>query len=99
MEIAIPTLLLKILMIALLCSVIQAALMQKIKELPMVKKGWITWLFNLTLSLSLGVLFTSYFFNMTFAAGLWVGLICFLGAAAIYESIIKAKETISKKVE
>lgn len=92
MEITIPAILFKILFIALLCSVIQTALMQKLKELPVVKKGWITWMFNLGLSLVLGVCFTIYFFNMNFNAGLWVGFVAFLGASAIYEGIIKIKE-------
>ncbi|MGX8835333.1 hypothetical protein ACWG0P_14120 [Amedibacillus sp. YH-ame6] len=92
MELAIPSILFKILMIALLCSVLQTALMQKLKELPIVKKGWVTWTFNLVISLSLGIVFTIYFFGMNFVAGLWVGFIAFLGASAIYDGIIKVKE-------
>lgn len=96
MEILIPDNLLKIISIALMCSIIQTAFLQKVKELAFMQKGSTTWGANFILSFILGELFSIYFFGMNLIGGAWVGLITFIGASGIYESVIKLK---TKKTE
>lgn len=99
MEIIIPDMLVRIICISLLCSIIQTAFLQKIKELPIVQKGWMTWGANFLLSFILGELFSIYFFAMDVYGGAWVGLITFVGASSIYEGFIKLKEKKSEETE
>lgn len=88
----IPQLLLNLIFIAIIYSVIQSLLVQKIKELPFIKKGLKTWMVNFVLSFAIGICFSMFFFSLSIYCALWVALFSFIGASAIYEGIIKIKK-------
>ena len=61
----IPQLLLNLIFVAIIYSVIQTLLVQKIKELPFIKKGLKTWVVNFVLSFAIGICFCMFFCSVS----------------------------------
>jgi len=74
-----------ILMIAMASSIITTAFVQKIKETINFKKSNRLIIVSFLVSMILGPLFSLSFSNINIINSLWVGLICFIGADAIYK--------------
>lgn len=74
----------QILIVAVTSSIISTATIQKIKEQLKSKK----WLFiiGLIVSISIGTLFALTFTELTIVDSLWVGLVTWVGADAIYKA-------------
>lgn len=68
-------------------SVILMALIQKFKTLPFIKKPWQIWILNLFLSFGLSLPFAVYFYNLSWIAGIWIGLFTFIGAPTLYDAL------------
>lgn len=81
--------LLKILMISITFSVIEMALIQKIKSLSFLKKSWQVIILNFIFSFTIGALFGIWFFNLNVYDSLWLALFAFIGAPTIYEALKK----------
>ena len=74
----------ELLIISIATGIIVTALVQKIKENLKTKKYLL--LISLLLSLSVGVLFSRCFTNISLLNSLWVGLFTFIGSDAIYKT-------------
>lgn len=74
----------KILIVSIAASIVSTATIQKIKEQLKSKK----WLFfaSLISSVVIGITFTLSFTKLSLINSMWVGLITWLGADAIYKS-------------
>lgn len=74
----------KILIVSIAASIVSTATIQKIKEQLKSKK----WLFfaSLISSVVIGITFTLSFTELSLINSMWVGLITWLGADAIYKS-------------
>ncbi len=77
------TLIRNILIIAMASSIISTSLIQRIKEGTKSKKYML--LKSFIISMIIGVTFSLSFSNITWEYSLWVGLISFIGADAIYK--------------
>lgn len=73
-----------ILIVAIGSSIITTAVVQKIKESLNSKKY--LWLISLGVSMAIGTLFAICFSDLSIVNSLWVGLISWIGADAIYKS-------------
>lgn len=73
-----------ILIVAIGSSIICTATVQKIKENLKTKKY--LWLISLGVSMAIGTLFAICFSDLSIVNSLWVGLISWIGADAIYKS-------------
>lgn len=80
-------LLLKLLLISLVFSVFEMALIQKLKTLTMIKKSWHLLVLNFIISFSLGIFFSMWFFDLNIFDSLWVSIFSFMGAPSIYEAL------------
>lgn len=78
------TLLKNILIVSIASSIISTSLVQLIKEATNSKKY--IFLINLFISMTTGVLFTLTFTDLNIINSLWVGLISFIGADALYKT-------------
>lgn len=74
----------QILIVSIAASIISTATIQKIKEQLKSKK----WLFFITLlsSIGIGISFALSFTELSLINAIWVGLITWIGADAIYKS-------------
>ena len=74
----------QILIVSIGASIVSTATIQKIKEQLKSKK----WLFFVSLisSIGIGIAFASSFTELSLINSIWVGLITWLGADAIYKS-------------
>ena len=79
------TLIRNILIIALSSSIISTSLIQRLKEGTKSKKFML--LKSFIISMTIGICFSISFSNIDLINSLWVGLISFIGADAIYKSI------------
>ena len=77
-------LLTELLIIAMTCSAITCAFIQKTKA--KISKKWLT-SYTLLVNLIFGICFTLTFTNSTILHGLWVGIFSFLGADALYQTL------------
>lgn len=73
-----------ILIVAIGSSIITTAVVQKIKESLNSKKY--LWLISLGISMVIGTLFAICFSDLSIVNSLWCGLICWIGADAIYKT-------------
>lgn len=73
-----------ILIVAIGSSIITTAVVQKIKESLNSKKY--LWLVSLGVSMAIGTLFAICFSDLSIVNSLWVGLISWVGADAIYKT-------------
>lgn len=78
------TLIRNILIIAMASSIISTSLIQRIKEGTRSKKYML--IKSFIISMAVGITFTLSFSNATWQNSLWVGLISFIGADAIYKA-------------
>lgn len=78
------TLIKNILIIALSSSIISTSLIQKLKE--GIKNRKYLLLKSFIVSMTIGIIFTLSFSNVSFKYSLWVGLISFIGADTIYKA-------------
>lgn len=91
----------QILIVSIAASIVSTATIQKIKEQLKSKK----WLFfiSLVISIGIGIFFTLSFTELSIINSIWVGLITWLGADAIYKSfedkIFKKYSDIEQVVE
>jgi len=81
--------LIKILLISVTFSIIEMALVQKLKTLSFFKKNWQVIILNFVSSFTIGTLFGIWFFNLNIYDALWVALFGFIGAPSIYEALKK----------
>lgn len=74
----------QILIVSIAASIVSTAIIQKIKEQLKSKK----WLFFVSLisSIGIGIVFALSFTELSLINSIWVGLITWLGADAIYKS-------------
>lgn len=82
-----PTHLIDLLVISVTLSMITMVLIQKFKCLKIINKCWKVFILNTILSITLGVPFTVYFYNLTFNDGIWVSIFTFIGAPTIYQTL------------
>ena len=73
-----------VLIAAIGSSIITTAIVQKIKESLNSKKY--LWLVSLVVSMTIGTLFAICFSDLSIVNSLWVGLISWVGADAIYKT-------------
>lgn len=78
------TLIRNILIIALSSSIISTSLIQRLKEGTKSKKYML--LKSFIISMTIGICFSLSFSNISITNSLWVGLISFIGADAIYKA-------------
>ncbi len=81
----------KIILISIVFSVFEMALVQKIKTMSLLKRNWQVILFNLISSFLFGILFSLWFFKLSIIDSLWVSFFAFIGAPSIYETLRKQK--------
>lgn len=74
----------QILVVAMASSIISTATIQKVKGV--LKNKTLLYIFALIISISLGTLFALSFTNLDIKNALWVGLITWVGADAIYQA-------------
>lgn len=79
----------QVLLISIIFSAFEMALVQKFKMFAFIKKDWHVVLFNFISSFIFGTLFSMWFFDTNFYNGLWVSLFGFIGAPSIYEMLKK----------
>lgn len=91
----------QILVVAIAGSIISTATIQKIKEVLKSKK-WL-YLVAFFISVGIGILFTLSFTDMAIKSAIWVGLVTWIGADAIYKAfedkIFKSFGNIEQVVE
>lgn len=78
------TLIRNILIIALSSSIISTSLIQRLKEGTKSKKYML--LKSFVISMTIGICFSLSFSNIDIINSIWVGIISFIGADAIYKS-------------
>lgn len=81
--------LIKVLMISVTFSIIEMALVQKVKDIKIFKKSYQVAIFNVLSSFIIGTLFSISFFDLNIYDSLWVSLFSFIGASSIYEMLKK----------
>ena len=89
MNILITDMLSDILMIAGMLSIILMAIIQKLKTLGIIKKGYQIFLSNLFISFLVGIPFATTFDDMEINKAIWVCIFAFIGAPGIYEVMKK----------
>lgn len=89
MDVLVTDLLMDVLLISITFSIVEMALVQKIKTISIFKRSWQVILFNFVSSFVLGTLFSMWFFELSLYNGLWVSLFGFIGAPSIYEVLKK----------
>ena len=89
MDILVTDQLLELIMISITLSIIIMAIIQKLKNLPFIKKEYQIWILNLIFSFGIGIPFTIYFYNLDIYNGLWISLFSFIGAPSLYEMLKK----------
>ena len=93
-------LLTELLLIAMSCSAITCAFIQKTKA--KISKKWLT-SYTLLVNLVFGTCFTLTFTNSSILHGIWVGVFSFIGADVLYQSLegkIKSySDLVTKKEE
>lgn len=89
MNILITDMLSNILMIAGMLSIILMAIIQKLKTLGIIKKGYQIFLSNLFISFLFGIPFATTFYDMEINKAIWVCIFAFIGAPGIYEVMKK----------
>ena len=94
MEELIPQALIQVLMVAVIYSAVQSALVEWLKQSKLFKSSFVLWLFNALTAIPLGTLFSIYFFEFDLYMGLWTGLFSTVGAASIYKGLIKAHKQL-----
>lgn len=77
------------LLIATGFSIILFAIMQKVKELPIIKNNIAIWATNLLLALLLGIPYATYYYQLPVFEAVVVSLLSFVGAPAIYTALKK----------
>ena len=96
MEELIPQALIQVLMVAVIYSAVQSALVEWLKQSKLFKSSFVLWLFNALTAIPLGTLFSIYFFEFDLYMGLWTGLFSTVGAASIYKGLIKAHKQLKE---
>lgn len=96
MEELIPQALIQVLMVAVIYSAVQSALVEWLKQSKLFKSSFVLWLFNALTAIPLGTLFSIYFFKFDLYMGLWTGLFSTVGAASIYKGLIKAHKQLKE---
>ncbi len=90
-----------ILVVAIASSVISTATIQKIKEI--IKNKNILYIVALLISVATGISFALSFSNLNIKYSLWVGLVTWIGADAIYkvfeDKIFKSFSNMNNKNE
>lgn len=87
MDITITDKLLNTLMISVTFSIILMALIQKFKDLKIIKKDWQIWVIDFLFSFLIGIPFSLTFYNLELYLAIWVGIFGFIGAPTIYETL------------
>ncbi|MBQ4263146.1 MAG: hypothetical protein IJB83_02740 [Bacilli bacterium] len=74
----------QIIIVAIASSIISTAIVQKVKEQLKSKK----WLFfvGLVVSIGIGIAFASSFSELSLLSSVWVGIVSWIGADAIYKA-------------
>lgn len=94
------TLIRNILIVSIASSIISTSLIQRIKEGT--KKRKFILLKSFIISFIIGILFSLTFSNISLLNSLWVGLISFIGADAIYKAfedkIFKSFSSLNKVI-
>lgn len=93
MENIISDLLLKIVLISIVFSTFEMALVQKLKKVFPFKKKWSVLILNFVSSFLFGTIFSMWFFSLNIYNSLWVSFFTFLGAPSIYETLRKQNIT------
>lgn len=93
MENIISDLLLKIVLISIVFSAFEMALVQKLKKVFPFKKKWSVLILNFVSSFLFGTIFSMWFFSLSIYNSLWVSFFTFLGAPSIYETLRKQNIT------
>ncbi len=93
MENIISDLLLKIVLISIVFSAFEMALVQKLKKFFPFKKKWSVLILNFVSSFLFGTIFSMWFFSLSIYNSLWVSFFTFLGAPSIYETLRKQNIT------
>lgn len=88
-DLLVPEKLLNMLMMATPISILVMAIIQKFKRFTFVKNENQLFILNFFFSLSMGTLFSLYFYEISFYDSLWVSFISFIGAPSIYELLKK----------
>lgn len=93
----------EVLIVAVSSSIISTALVQKIKEGFNFKKSTKIIIVSFILSMIIGSLFSLSFTELSLVNSLWVGLISFIGADAIYKAfedkIFKSYKALDKTID
>ena len=93
----------EVLIVAVSSSIISTALVQKIKEGFNFKKSTKIIIVSFILSMIMGSLFSLSFTELSIVNSLWVGLISFIGADAIYKAfedkIFKSYKALDKTID
>lgn len=87
MEAVIPSLLIRLITISITFSCILAAVIQKLKKLPFIKKSWQVLITNFLLSFILGIPFGVTFYKISIEEAVWVGIFSFVGASSLYSTL------------
>lgn len=93
MENIISDLLLKIVLISIVFSTFEMALVQKLKKVFPFKKKCSVLILNFVSSFLFGTIFSMWFFSLNIYNSLWVSFFTFLGAPSIYETLRKQNIT------
>ena len=95
------TLIKNVLVVAIGSSIITTSIIQKIKERLKTKKS--LWFVSLGVSILFGTLFAYCFSDLSLVNCLWVGLVSWVGASAIYsafeDKIFKPFSEMNKTIE
>lgn len=76
-------------LIALGFSTVLFVVMQKIKDLPIIKSDTAILITDFILALGLGIPYTMYYYQLPIFEAVVVGLLAFVGAPAIYTALKK----------
>ena len=74
----------QILAVAIAASIISTATIQKVKGL--LKNKTLLYLLALVISVAIGILFALSFSDLSMQSAIWVGLVTWVGADAIYQA-------------
>ncbi len=77
------------LLISMVVSIINMAIIQKIKLLPFINNKNHIFITNLILSFVIGIPFSMSFYKISFFYSIWVSIFSFVGASNIYELLKK----------
>ena len=105
-EIIVPVLLVYALGIAVVITPFSMALVQRIKELPIISEGWQVWVVNLLASSVVGFFMSIVFWDINKLMGGFIAFFVFLGAPALYEGLknytpksLKDTPTLKNKIK